>query len=272
VKVIIDGAVLPASEASISVFDWGVQRGDGAFEVIRSYRGKLFALDQHLDRLANSLRLLEMEMPDRMALSSWAEAMAAEGGDCLVRCVITRGGALDEVAAPSRTVVTHEPMPQLPDTIRLLPLTAPWHSASGPYELTGAKVISYAPNMAATRHAQAEGYDDTLLLSIGGAVLEGPTFSVAWVKDGVLYTPGLDLRILASITRAEVLKAAAEIGIEVREVAAPLDVLLAADEAIALSTVKEVWPVGAVGTHEFAAGPVQPRLAAAFKARVAAAL
>lgn len=265
--VILDGQPLPASAAAISVFDWGLQRGDGAFEVIRVYDGKPFALAQHLDRLRNSADLLGLSMPNADELAADVNALAASGGDCLIRIVLTRGGNLQTVDAPPRTIMTREPLPEVPVAYRLLPLAAPWHGASGGSELTGAKTISYAANMAASRHAHIEGYDDALLLGPGRVVLEGPTFSVGWVIDGVFETPGLDLNILSSITRAEVLKAAAELGVEVREVTVPLDRLLGADEVLALSTVREVAAVSAVGTTGFEPGPVGVSLAAAFVAR-----
>lgn len=271
-RVIIDGEMVSARAATISVYDWGLQRGDGAFEVVRCYNGKPFALSQHLDRLRHTARLLDLEMPAVAELTDAANALAEAGENCLVRIILTRGGSLDEVAAPPRVILIEEPVPEMPDAYRLMPLDAPWHGASGLSELTGAKTISYAANMAASRHAKQEGFDDALLLGPGEVVLEGPTFSVGWVVDGVLETPGLDLNILASITRAEVLKAAAEVGIEVREVTAPLSRLFAADEVLALSTIREVSPVSKVGASAFEPGPVGTALAAAFRARVAAAL
>ncbi|MCP4224140.1 MAG: hypothetical protein GY773_12405 [Actinomycetia bacterium] len=163
-------------------------------------------------------------------------------------------------------------MPESNEAFRILPVDAPWHSGGVDWDLTGAKVISYAPNMAATRRAKREGYDDALLMARDGWVLEGPTWTVAWFIDGVLETPAMDLGILASVTRAEVLTTATDIGLAVVEGRWQLDRVRAAAEVVALSTLKEVAPVVAVGSSNFIPGELTRKLASAFSARVEAAL
>ena len=271
-RVLIDGVPVDPSRASISVFDWGLQRGEGIFEVARSYGGRLFALDAHLDRLAAGAERLELELPARAAMAEWARAVAADGGDCFIRLIVTRGGTLEDIEAPGRCIIAWEPLPPDHDAFRILPVEAPWHSGGIEWDLTGVKVISYAPNMACGRRAQRVGYDDALLISRDGWVLEGPTWTVAWFVDGVLETPSMDLGILASVTRAEVIKTAADLGLMVVEGRWQLDRVIAADEVVALSTLKEVMPVVAVGPTRFIPGAATARLAAAFSARVAAAL
>ena len=107
-----------------------------------------------------------------------------------------------------------------------------------------------------------------LLLSGEGWVIEGPTFTIAWVSDGVLETPTLDLGILASITRQAVLEAARDRGIEVREGRFPLERLQGASEAMGLSTLKEVLPIGAVGEVVLGTGPVTRMLGEDYRALV----
>ena len=114
----------------------------------------------------------------------------------------------------------------------------------------------------------AEGFTDALLISREGFVLEGPTFSIGWVVDGVIETPSLDLGILASITRTVTLEEAAGLGLSVDEGRFSLDRVFEADEVFALSTLKEVTPVDRVGTTTFSAGPVTGKLAAAYRRRV----
>jgi branched-subunit amino acid aminotransferase/4-amino-4-deoxychorismate lyase len=147
------------------------------------------------------------------------------------------------------------PLPPALGALRLLPVAAPWHPAGRPWELAGVKSISYAPNLAASRRAAAAGFDDAVLVGDGGVVLEGPTFSVGWVSGGVLRTPSLDLGILESITRRVVMELA-----PLEEVVAGIDDLLAADEVFAMSTLKEVTPVVAVGDRTVGPGPVTARL------------
>jgi branched-subunit amino acid aminotransferase/4-amino-4-deoxychorismate lyase len=271
-RVLIDGAPADPSTAAISVFDWGLQRGDGLFEVARSYGGRVFALEAHLDRLAAGAAKLELDLPPRSDLAEWVEAVAADGQDCFVRLIVTRGGTVPGIDVPARCIVVWEPMPEPNDAFRILPVEAPWHSGGVDWDLTGAKVISYAPNMSAGRRAQREGFDDALLISRDGWVLEGPTWTIAWFIDGVLETPAMDLGILASVTRSEVLKTAADIGLVVVEGRWTLDRVMEAEEVVALSTLKEVSPVVAVGQTPFTPGEATRKLAAAFSARVAASL
>ncbi|NNC92280.1 MAG: hypothetical protein HKN80_07275 [Acidimicrobiia bacterium] len=271
-RVLIDGVPADPSTAAISVFDWGLQRGDGLFEVARSYGGRVFALDAHLDRLEAGAAKLHLDLPARSDLGAWIEAVAVDGGDCFVRLIVTRGGTVPGIEAPARCIVVWESMPEPNDAFRILPVEAPWHSGGVDWDLTGAKVISYAPNMSAGRRAQREGFDDALLISRDGWVLEGPTWTIAWFIDGVLETPAMDLGILASVTRNEVLKTADDIGLAVVEGRWTLDRLREAKEVVALSTLKEVAPVVAVGQTTFSPGEATDKLAAAFSARVAASL
>jgi branched-subunit amino acid aminotransferase/4-amino-4-deoxychorismate lyase len=271
-RVLIDGTPADPSTAAISVFDWGLQRGDGLFEVARSYGGRVFALDAHLDRLEAGADKLDLELPNRDDIGEWIAAVGADGGDCFVRLIVTRGGNIPGLDVPPRCIVMWEPMPEPNPAFRILPVDAPWHSGGVDWDLTGAKVISYAPNMSAWRRAKRRGFDDALLIAREGWVLEGPTWTIAWFLDGVLETPAMDLGILASVTRGEVLETAADLGMTVAEGHWKLDRLLAADEVVALSTLKEVAPVVAVGPNEFVPGQATGTLAAAFSDRVAAAL
>ena len=118
--------------------------------------------------------------------------------------------------------------------------------------------------------ARAQGFDDALLLSSEGLVLEGPTFTVAWFIDGHVETPELALGILPSITRSVLIESAARLDLEVVEGRFTLQRLIDADEAMALSTVKEVSRIGAVGEHAKAEGDVGVALKGAYREIVAA--
>ncbi len=124
------------------------------------------------------------------------------------------------------------------------------------------------PNLSSTRLAIENGFDDALLISSDGTMLEGPTFSVAWVVDGVLETPTLDLGLLDSITRRLVLEDAMALGITLVEGRWPLPRLGDASEVMALSTTREVQPVSAIGDRQFGEGPVTSHLARSFSQRL----
>jgi len=262
-EVLINGVSTDPDEAAVSVFDVGFQRGYGCFEAMRSYGGTVFRLDGHLDRLARSAEHLRIGLTDRDTLAEWCRA-AASGGDGVLRVYVTGGTDASTLGTDNVTVVYLEPLPELPESVRLDLLDAPWHSDGRVSELTGAKTLSYGPNLAATIEAKSKGYDDAALLGRDDGVLEGPTFSLAWITDGTLFTPSLDSKILESITREATLEAAVSIGVPVTVGRFHRDALTGADEAFIMSTVREVMPVTAVADAVFAPGPVTLRLKAAF--------
>lgn len=253
----IDG--VSSRDMSLSVLDETFLRGDGCFEALRSYRGRLFDVDGHLDRLERSASALEMPVPARRDLIDWLGRAAAAGGDCVVRLVLTRGSS----SGPGRAIVIVQAVPERPPAYRLATVEAPWHPAGRPWELAGVKSVSYAPNMAASRRALHAGAHDALLVS-SGTVLEGPTFSVGWIVDGVLETPSLDLGILASVTRKHAVGIADRLGLPVVEGTWDASRLGQADEVMVWSTTKEISPVEAVDDMTFAPGPLTEMMAKEF--------
>ena len=265
--VLIDGE---PGDGRIPVFDDGLLRGDGCFEAIRSYGGRPFALQQHLTRLAASAAALAIPLPPATRIAGWVEEVAASGEDCIVRVVLTRGSTVPGYQRPPRCIVISHPLPAPKAELSLLPVPAPWHPAGRPWELSGVKTISYAPNQAATRLAREAGFDDALLLSDSGTILEGPTFSFAWVVGGVVETAGLDLGILESITRQLILADSPASGLEVTEGRFDVGRLKNASEAMAISTVKQVVPVTAVGDWTYPIGEVAGTLNDALSQRAQA--
>jgi branched-chain amino acid aminotransferase len=224
-------------ETFIPATDEGLLRGDGVFEVIRIYDGVPFALQDHLDRLERSAANLRLGYePPRDALEEETHALLAERGelsDGMIRVVLTRGG---------RRLLLTEQLPPTPERIRLGVVTyAPTRL------LDGVKSLSYASNMLATRLAREGGFDEALLVTPHGRVLEAPTSSFFWVDEhGTICTPPLDEHILASITRDRVMQL-----VDVEERTATLDDVRDAPEAFLASTTREVQPVAAIDDREF---------------------
>ena len=251
------------SDGMVPLTDSMVLRGDGCFEVLKSYSGKPFGLEEHLDRLEKSAAALAIDLPDRSDLKAWIVSTAAEVGDGAVRVVVSRGPEQGFDGEQIVAVFGH-PWTLPPGPSRLLPVEAPWHAAGVDWDLAGAKILSYAPNMSAVRRAKSAGFDDALLITTDGRILEGPRFAVAWVVDGTLETPSLDLGILDSITRRYVLDLARQSGIEVVEGSWALSRLEVATEMMAVSTIQEVQSVAAVGDRSLEEGPVTRLLAEEF--------
>lgn len=270
--VIVNGRRVAPGAATISVLDLGFQRGYGCFEALRAYGGRPFRMRQHLDRLERSAAALLLPAPDRSVLEGAVVDRAGDGGDCIVRVYVSAGTDARELGSGATTVVLAEAMPEVPDAVRLEPTQAPWHSDGVDWELTGAKTLSYAPNFNAYMTAKRHGYDDALLIGRSGFVLEGPTYSVGWVRRGIIETPCMELGILASVTRSAVIDVAGRLGLDLVEGEYDLPHVLGADEVFVMSTVKEVTPVSTIGTHGFEPGPVTAKLAAGFHELVSAEL
>jgi branched-chain amino acid aminotransferase len=233
----VDGAVTPVGEARIPVTDEGLLRGDGGFEVVRLYGGQPFAWRDHLARLERTCQGLRLPV-DIAAVDAEALALLEQAGEeeGLLRIVVTRGG---------RRIALVEPLPERPLTARVMTVTyAPTRV------LNGLKTLSYAGNMLAGRLAREAGFDEALLVTPHGRVLEGPTWTFFWVADGRLRTPPLADGILDSITRGRLLEE-----LDVEEAPCTLDDVRAAGEAFIASSVREVMPIAVVDDIELPAAP-----------------
>jgi branched-chain amino acid aminotransferase len=234
----VDGRITTTAEAMVPLKDDGLYRGDGAFEVIRLYEGKPFALGDHLDRLERSAAAIELEL-DRSSLEREIDAILAELGaaDGQLRLIVTRGG---------RRLAMTEPIPPHTETVRLATVT---YCPS--VILNGVKSLSYAANMQSTRLAQAKGADEAVLIQPDGTVLEPPTSSIFWVSpQGALRTPALDNGVLESITRDRLVKV-----LHVETGAWPVADLHAAHEAFLASTTREIQAVSAIDGVELPPAP-----------------
>lgn len=234
----VDGRVTPTAEATIGLKDDGLYRGDGAFEVIRVYGGKPFALEDHLARLERSAAAIELEF-DRTALRREIEALLSAAGpiEGQMRLIVTRGG---------RRIAVTEPIPEHAETVSLATVVY-----TPTLILNGVKSLSYAANMQATRIAKGRGADEAVLIRPEGTVLEPPTSAVFWVSpEGELRTPALDDGVLESITRDRLIKA-----LHVEEGSWHVDDLRAASEAFLASTTREIQAVAAIDGAALPAAP-----------------
>jgi 4-amino-4-deoxychorismate lyase len=267
------GLVDPAQPA-VFADDEAFLRGRGAFETTRVYGGRPFRLEAHLARLADSARRLGLPAPDAGELAALAARAvdAAGGGDAALRIYFTPGregrgepvGYVLVASLPSGLEAMRE---------RGIGLISVPLGQEGPPLLGGVKSTSYALNMLAADEARRRGAEDAVFLALGDVVLEGTTTNVWWRKGRTLFTPALELGVLAGVTRAVLLERAPGLGYEVEEGAYPVAELAQAEEAFTTSSVREVMPVVALdgaAIGDGRPGPAARELQAALREAAAA--
>ncbi|WP_420038736.1 aminodeoxychorismate lyase [Gordonia sp. MP11Mi] len=254
-----DGRLLSGDVPLIFADDLGVLHGDGVFETMLVRDGRTRLVDAHLARLVDGAARLDLSSPDvdglrhavAVAQAEWVRA--AHSADGALRVVYTRGRESDP-GVPT-AFVTVSPIPERSVVARrdgvsvtLLPkahdpdIVAPW-------ELSGAKALSYARNTAALRYARGRGFDDAIYLSSAGTVLESPRANVVAVVDGELTATPADDGVLAGTTQAAVFDVAARRGFPVRhERMTPAD-LVSADGVWLLSALTLAARVRRVDRH-----------------------
>ncbi len=264
----IDGRVVPAAMAMISVLDRGLLYGDGCFEVLRTWAGVPRELELHLDRLADTAEFLRLRTPPREALVAQVrEALAAARvggqGERRIRILLTRGpgalGAPVTTLGPGRSIVIVEPLPVQPTELSAVvidyPLPARMHR--------GHKLLAYADHLVARELAHAAGADEGIRLDADGNLAECATANLFVVVGGVVVTAPADRGVLPGIVRGRVLRYCAHLGIPVAERALPRAELAHITEIFATSSLRGVVPITRLDGTAVACGPVTRRLAEA---------
>ena len=274
----------PLADGGVSVWDRGFLYGDGVFEVLRTYRAQPWRLEEHLGRLALGARRVGITVP--ISNARWiAEVHAVlgarpAGADSVLRLALTRGVASpgidpSQASVPTRLTLA-TPLPPLLPTLyqRGLRLALTTIDRATPrvgmVSLAGVKSANYQLHILALRDAQGRGFDDALLLSSDGALLESTTANVFLVSAGHLRTPAIECGPLEGITRAEVLSIARDLGIPTTTERLGASDVWTADEVFLTSSVRELVPVVQVDDHEVgdtSPGPLTRRLHAALRAR-----
>ena len=260
--------VVDPSEPVLRADDEALMRGRAAFETIRVYGGRPFKLAEHLDRLAGSAERIGLPDVNRLELEELARLALEAAGEqeAVLRLFWT--------PTPVALALVSELADHYDDLRargqRLISLRG--IRADEPWLLPGVKSTSYAVNIAAEDEAKRRGADDAVFVDATGIVLEGPTTNVWWQRGGTLFTPSLDLGILAGVTRATVIDLAKDAGYPVEEGQFPLADLAAAEEAFTSSSVREVMPVTELDGRPIASGPAAGALQAALRQAAGATL
>ena len=275
--IFMNDRLVPEEEAKVSVFDHGLLYGDGVFEGLRSYSGRVFRLDAHLDRLWASARAISLEIPlakDVVAKAVNDTLAANKLIDGYVRLVITRGaGSLG--LDPNRT--KNPQVIVIADTISLYPrefyekglrivtaATQRVHSAALSPRI---KSLNYLNNIMAKLEGLQAGCVEALMLNHKGEVAECTGDYVFVIRSGSLLTPPPDAGILEGITRGAVMDLAHAAGIACHEATLTRYDLYTADECFLTGTAAEVIPVVEIDGRKVGSGtpgPITARLTADF--------
>lgn len=276
--VSIDFKLLPAEDARVSVFDRGFLFGDSVYEVVRSYSGRLLAMERHFQRLARSAGSLGFALPfDCGKLRAHFEELVGQLGDenCYVRVVVTRG-AYDIALAPPEeitpcTVVIAGPLPPWPDehyekgiSLVTVVIRRNPRGALNPMIKSG----NYLNNVLAAMEARQAGAVDAIMLNGDGHVTESTTANIFLVRGGELVTPPVEAGILDGVSRHMVIDLARENGIVCHESLFKPEDLHNADECFITSTTREVMPVSTIDGHEIPApGPITRSMMSLYKTK-----
>ncbi len=252
-KIYINGQIVPQEDAKISVFDHGLLYGDGVFEGIRAYNGKIFTLDEHLDRIYDSATAISLKIPITKAEMAEAikQTMKANNlTDSYIRLVVTRGiGKLgldpNKCATPQIIIIT--------DTIELYSkalyekgldivtvTTIRNHFSALDPKI---KSLNYLNNILAKIESIQAGAGEALMLNKDGYVAECAGDNIFIFKNNILRTPPSSAGILVGITRNVVMKLATAMGLQVKEELMTRYDLYIADECFLTGTAAEIIPV-----------------------------
>jgi D-alanine transaminase len=273
----VNGRIGPLAAARVAAQDRGFLFADGVYEVLRTYDGRIFELERHLDRLDASLRGLRLRSPlGRPALSRLLADLHRRSGARDVRLYIqvTRGAGPRRHAFPRRATPTLVAWAErLPARRRRAPppgvavVTRP----DPRWARCDLKCVALVANVLAKQEALDAGAYDTIFVGPGGAVREATAANVFVVRGGTLWTHRLGPEVLSGVSRAVVLELARAGGLRVREAVVRLAALRVADEVFLSSTMQEILPVVRVDGRRVGngrVGPVTQSLWESFQRRV----
>lgn len=251
-KIYLDGRIVDESEARISVFDHGLLYGDGVFEGIRFYNGRVFKLDEHLDRLMDSARAILLDVPEDgdTLRANILETIRANGlRNGYVRLIVTRGvgslGLSPYGCTPSVIIIAASIALYKAELYeRGLEVVTCGSRRSSQAALSPAvKSLNYLNNILAKIEALNAGAAEGLMLNEQGYVAECTGDNVFVVKHGRLHTPPVSAGSLRGITRQVVLDLAPRLGVPVTEAEMTRYDIYTADECFLTGTAAEIIPV-----------------------------
>ena len=248
--VYLNGCLMPRSQASISVLDYGFLYGYGLFETMRAYGGQVFRLNSHLSRLARSAEILGLPIEALELKGAVMDTIQANKlSDARIRITISigEGGMTPDPSTCDKPTVLilaghYQPYPEqvYQKGFRAVVSSIRRNSQS---PLSRLKSANYLESMLAKQQARAAGVDEALCLNEKGLLAEASMSNIFLVTDGILRTPGQESGVLPGITRETILELASQLGINTLEQDIRLDELFHAQEAFLTNSLIEVMPL-----------------------------
>jgi len=265
---LINGKEVTKKEFQIPVEDLVIWRGDGIFEAIGIHKGFLFALEEHIERFKQSAQKMHFDNIDFNKIEKDLVRVASNYDSGYMRVIIGRGPSKEE----SKVYMFYQDPIPVPEYYSLQSHKAHWMSG-GDFEIDevnniAAKSTSYAMNMSHTRLAEKEGFTDSLLLNKDNIVLEGPSFSIAWIKAGKVFVPDLDLGILDSVTRRSLIEIGDNYDLNVSIERISIEDLYEVDSVLVLSTAKHARFVNKIDNKEYSEDKLLPVIRTYFKEQI----
>lgn len=277
--VYLSDKFVPQEEAVVSVFDHGFLYGDGVYETLRAYRGRVFQLAEHLARLERSASRIQLRLPvgrERLADLVRESLRRNQLQEAYLRITVSRGAGeigLDPALCKApMLVIIAKPFQPYPESIYTqgVSVTIAKTRRNLPEALPPqVKSLNFLNNILAKMEATAAGVHEALLLNHRGDITEGTTSNVFAVQGGRLLTPSVESGILEGITRGVVLQLASELGIPSEETRLTVEDLMRAEECFLTNTTQEVLPVTQVDGRMIGngrPGEITRRLHASFRA------
>jgi branched-chain amino acid aminotransferase len=276
-KVYLNGAIIDDSDALIPAGDRGVLFGDGIFETMRAYGGRLFRMERHLERMRAGCRELRISrVPADAEIAQAASELYrlnVVSGDAYVRVTLT-GGLFDgnrglERSGDPNVFIMVKPFEGYPrefyeSGMRVIVSAIRTNEGS---PLSRIKSANYLDNLMARQEAKDRGADDAVMLNTSGFLAEGTSSNIFLVQHGKVATPGVECGLLPGITREAVLEICEEYGIPHETGFLDLNDFLGADEAFFSVSTGEIVPIAEVEGSSIGfkcPGPITLRLSAAY--------
>lgn len=261
----INGSLTPISLARVSVFDHAFTVGDGVFETMRAYGGRIFAVTLHWQRLAHACERLHIACPSREEFQTIMETTLNASGlqEARVRFTVTSGqgpAGSRRGSGESTQCCTVAPFSPYQGSERVCHVPWPRNERGA---LSGIKSVSYGENVIALAHARDRGYGEAIFANTQGELCEGATSNVFVVRDGIVCTPPLTSGCLAGVTRTLVLNLCQTHHIPVSEAPLALSELTRCTEAFLTSSTREVQAISQVDDTPLSqtVGPLTERIA-----------